>query len=114
MITSHMTVTAQKNINTECDDMLIWGCVGKQTIASSASDPVYFYLKIDIETYGTGHIQKTSEDGVISGIKFNISGNGVNQTVTTKAEGTVKSKELYLGRYEVKEITAPYGMVLNE
>ena len=29
-------------------------------------------------------------------------------------DGTVKSKELYLGKYEVKEITAPYGMVLNE
>ena len=28
--------------------------------------------------------------------------------------GTAKSKELYLGKYEVKEITAPYGMVLNE
>ena len=35
-------------------------------------------------------------------------------TVTTGKDGTVKSKELYLGKYEVKEITAPYGMVLNE
>ena len=25
-----------------------------------------------------------------------------------------KSKELYLGKYEVKEVTAPYGMVLND
>lgn len=32
----------------------------------------------------------------------------------TGADGTAKSKELYLGRYEVKEIIAPYGMVLNE
>lgn len=38
----------------------------------------------------------------------------VVDTVTTGADGTAKSKELYLGRYEVKEITAPYGMVLNE
>lgn len=35
-------------------------------------------------------------------------------TVTTGKDGTAKSKELYLGKYEVKEITAPYGMVLNE
>lgn len=35
-------------------------------------------------------------------------------TVTTGGDGTAKSKELYLGRYEIKEITAPYGMVLNE
>ena len=38
----------------------------------------------------------------------------VVDTVTTGKDGTVKSKELYLGKYEVKEITAPYGMVLNE
>lgn len=37
----------------------------------------------------------------------------VVDTVTTVADGTAKSKELYLGRYEVKEIKAPYGMVLN-
>lgn len=37
----------------------------------------------------------------------------VVDTVTTGADGTVKSKELYLGKYEVKEITAPVGMVLN-
>lgn len=38
----------------------------------------------------------------------------VVDTVTTGADGTAKSKELYLGKYEVKEIEAPYGMVLNE
>ena len=38
----------------------------------------------------------------------------VVDTVTTGADGTAKSKELYLGKYEVKEITAPDGMVLNE
>ena len=38
----------------------------------------------------------------------------VVDTVTTGADGTAKSKELYLGKYEVKEITAPIGMVLND
>ena len=38
----------------------------------------------------------------------------VVDTVTTGTDGTVTSKELYLGKYEVKEITAPSGMVLNE
>lgn len=38
----------------------------------------------------------------------------VVDTVTTGADGTAKSKELYLGKYEVREIEAPYGMVLNE
>ena len=34
--------------------------------------------------------------------------------VTTGKDGTAKSKELYLGKYEVKEVTAPFGFVLNE
>ena len=37
----------------------------------------------------------------------------VVDTITTGADGTAKSKELYLGRYEVRETQAPYGMVLN-
>jgi uncharacterized surface anchored protein len=102
MITSAVTVSAQKKVNLNCDDMLIWGSVGKQTMVSGASDPVYFYLKIDTETYGTGHIKKTSEDGVVSGIKFNISGNGVNETVTTKADGTADIS-LMPGVYTVTE-----------
>ena len=37
----------------------------------------------------------------------------VVDTVTTGADGTAKSRELYLGKYEVKEVTAPFGFVLN-
>ena len=35
-------------------------------------------------------------------------------TVTTDETGLAESKPLYLGKYEIKEITAPYGMILNE
>lgn len=34
-------------------------------------------------------------------------------TVTTASDGLATSKELYLGKYEVKEVTAPEGMVLS-
>ena len=37
----------------------------------------------------------------------------VVDTLTTGEDGTAESKELYLGKYEVKEVTAPYGMVLS-
>ena len=37
----------------------------------------------------------------------------VVDTITTGADGTAKSKELYLGKYEVKEVTAPFGFLLN-
>ena len=38
----------------------------------------------------------------------------VVDTITTSSDGFVKSKELYLGKYEVKEITAPYGMIVSD
>ncbi len=34
-------------------------------------------------------------------------------TVTTESDGIATSKELYLGKYEIQEITASHGMVLN-
>ena len=37
----------------------------------------------------------------------------VVDTVTTDDSGVAKSKELYLGKYEIKEITTPAGMVTN-
>lgn len=37
----------------------------------------------------------------------------VVDTITTNEEGVAKSKELYLGRYKIEEVEAPYGMVLN-
>lgn len=37
----------------------------------------------------------------------------VVDTVTTDETGLAESKPLYLGKYEIREITAPLGMVLN-
>ena len=68
------------------NDMLIWGRPGYQTMMTGASDPVSFFMNIKTETYGTAKIVKTSEDGIVSGISFRISGtdilgNEVNETV---------------------------------
>ena len=102
MIESPVSITAQKVIPGSLDDMLIWGCPGKQTMTSGAEDPVFFYLNIKTETTGIGHIVKHSEDGEVDGIRFTVSGNGVNKTVTTKADGTVDI-ELMPGVYTVTE-----------
>ncbi len=37
----------------------------------------------------------------------------VVDTITTDETGSAQTKPLYLGEYEVREITAPYGMTLN-
>lgn len=101
-ITSPVALTVQKKIPGVNNDMLIWGRVGFQTMLCGADDPVIFYMKLDTETYGIGHIKKTSEDGVVSNISFHITGNGVDKTVKTKADGTV-DVELMPGTYTVTE-----------
>ena len=90
------------------NDMLIWGRPGYQTMMTGASDPVSFFVKIKTETYGTAKIVKTSEDGIVSGISFHISGtdilgNEVNEDVTTGENGQI-AKKLLPGTYLVTEI----------
>ena len=103
MISNAVMVSAQKRTNLGMGKMLIWGCPGKQTMASGAEDPVFFYFKLNTETKGVGHIVKTSEDGKVEGIKFTITGNGVNETVTTGKNGTV-DLDLLPGTYTVTEL----------
>lgn len=102
MIENAVSLSAQKSIPNVVGNLLIWGHPGKQTMVSGAEDPVYFYMNIKTETTGIGHIVKHSEDGKVDGIRFTISGNGVNKTVTTKADGTVDI-ELMPGVYTVTE-----------
>ncbi len=54
--------------------MLIWGRPGYQTMMIGASDPVSFFVIFKTEPYGTAKLVKTSEDGIVSGITFHISG----------------------------------------
>lgn len=103
MLESAVSITAQKNIPNIDGNILIWGYPGKQTMMSGAEDPVVFYLKVKTETTGIGLIVKHSEDNKVDGVKFNIAGNGVNQTVTTKKDGTVDI-ELMPGVYTVTEL----------
>lgn len=103
MISNAVMISAQKKTNLGMGKMLIWGCPGKQTMASGAEDPVFFYFKLNTETNGVGHIIKTSEDGKVESVKFNISGNGIDETVTTGKNGTV-DLDLLPGTYTVAEI----------
>ena len=103
MIETAVSITAQKDIPNIDGNILIWGYPGKQTMMSGVEDPVVFYLKVKTETTGIGHIVKHSEDNKVDGVKFNIAGNGVNQTITTKKDGT-GDIELMPGVYTVTDL----------
>ena len=104
MISSPIRFEFRKNVPIT-DNMLIWGYIGEQTLCSGFDDPVSFYMNIRTETTGIGRIVKTSEDNIVSGIQFRVTGNGVDQTVTTGTGGQIEL-ELMPGTYTVTE-TAP-------
>lgn len=93
---------------------LIWSVPGKednnQDMVSGVpanNDPVPSYLKVATAA-GSVKIVKDSENGVVDGIKFTITGNGVNQTVTTKNDGVIQVDNLRPGTYTVTEQSANY------
>ena len=93
---------------------LIWSVPGKednnQDMVSGVpanNDPVPSYLKVATPA-GSVKIVKDSEDGVVDGITFTITGNGVNQTVTTKNGGVIQVDNLRPGTYTVTEQSANY------
>ena len=54
--------------------------------AQEVSDSINGFVKMKV-SYGSCQIVKTSEDGKVDGINFTITGNGINQTVTTANGG---------------------------
>ena len=57
---------------------------------------------------------RAAEDVVTPDGTLRYSKGELVDTVTTDETGFAKSKELYLGKYEVKEVKAGYGMVLSD
>ena len=72
--------------------------------------PVYEVHGLETATY---EITAAEDIYTLDGTLRASSGEVVD-TVTTSSDGTAASKELYLGKYEIREVEAPYGMTLND
>ena len=72
------------------------------TYSATVSDPVTAFLNLKV-SYGGAKIIKTSEDGKVDGITFTITGEGVNQSVTTDRNGEIHIDNLMPGTYTVTE-----------
>ena len=66
------------------------------------ADSVVAYINVETPT-GTLALKKTSEDGVVSGITFTITGDGYSKTVTTDEGGNITIDNLVPGTYTVTE-----------
>lgn len=73
---------------------------------SDANNGVATFNAVNELIPGNCQIVKTSEDGVVDGISFTITGNGVNKTVKTANGGKVTVTGLTPGTYTVTESVA--------
>lgn len=70
-------------------------------------DPRTITLNVNVEMNGSLKIVKTSEDGVVSGVRFRVTGNGVDTTVQTGSDGTITIPNLQDGaKLTITELTS--------
>ena len=80
----------------------------QHAVLGTPPDPLAVSLSVQVNATGALKIKKTSEDGVVAGITFRVTGaNGYDQTATTDANGELLLEKLLPGTYTVTEQDAP-------
>ena len=84
--------------------MLAYGDDSLQDVVAGVenADSVVAYINVETPT-GTLALKKTSMDGKVSGIKFIITGDNYEKTVTTGSDGTISTEGIFPGTYTVAE-----------
>lgn len=90
------------------DELLLYYPYGSEAyqklIYSAYYDPVSMAFSGSITPLGDMKLVKTSEDGVVVGINFTVTGaNGFSKTVTTNANGEIDISDLVPGTYTITE-----------
>lgn len=92
------------------DELLLYYPYGSESyqklIYSAYYDPVSMAFSGSITPLGDMKLVKTSEDGIVAGINFTVTGaNGFSKTVTTNANGEINIANLAPGNYQISEYT---------
>lgn len=90
------------------DELLLYYPYGSEAyqklIYSAYYDPVSMAFLGSITPLGDMKLVKTSEDGIVAGISFTVTGaNGFSKTVTTNANGEIDISDLVPGTYTITE-----------
>ena len=90
------------------DELLLYYPYGSESyqklIYSAYYDPVSMAFSGSITPLGDMKLVKTSEDGIVAGINFTVTGaKGFSKTVTTNANGEIDISDLAPGKYTITE-----------
>ena len=90
------------------DELLLYYPYGSEAyqklIYSAYYDPVSMAFSGSITPLGDMKLVKTSEDGIVAGINFTLTGaNGFSKTITTNANGEIDISDLVPGTYTITE-----------
>lgn len=80
----------------------------------SETDGVYSFIFANKGLAGAVYEITAAEDVITPDGTLRYAKGTAADTVTTDKKGNAESRPLYLGKYTVREIKAPYGMVLND
>ncbi len=75
-----------------------------QSLVGRLTDPVSASFKVKTST-GNIKVQKDSEDSIIKGVEFTVTGNGLTYTITTNSKGVATLEDIPTGTYKIKEST---------
>ena len=78
---------------------------GQEMLCGVMNDPKPYSFSVRT-AQGTAKIIKESEDGVVSGLQFRVTGNGIDKTYTTDSKGQI-TDTLPAGTYTVSEVNTP-------
>ena len=106
-INSAVTLSATRVISGVNTSLIAYGDAGLQDVVTGTSGiTVSAYFKVTAKS-GSLKLVKTSEDGVISGIQFTVTGTNYSRNVVTNANGEFVLNDLVPGTYTVTEKVDP-------
>ena len=84
--------------------MIAYGDPNLQDVVTGVenTESVNAYINVETPT-GTIALKKTSEDGVVAGIRFTIEGEGIKKTVETDENGNLSVEGLFPATYTITE-----------
>lgn len=109
-IANNPTITVSKSSGISASAILVpYGSTSLQDVVSGVTRVGDVNAAFKVNTPGgTLKLVKTSEDGIVSGIKMTVTGNNYNKTVTTGDNGTISIEGLIPGTYTVSEAVSNY------